>query len=499
MARMEKVTPNQPALPTTTIETVTKRTEQMPAAGPAGSQPYKPASRTVRDDPSVWFKGLAPEERNDYAYYLYRLDPNIVIMDPNLDDRARGAMLDKLTVPDIQQLGQGDFIDELKLMLKRQYGGGKFQIKIVHLKGGTMIHNRALVIEGNPVLSKREGWTGPGMPPSGQSGGGDSQLIPIIMKVIDEKLSGINQRREDPGLALTEAMKAVGDIQSNAFRLIMERMPNTPEPAQRLAEIKEMLQIFATLKGEDKPALAPVDPMTQIRQMLEMMKLLRDAEAPPATNVGEVIKNAIAEGIKQFGPARRAVGPAFTETIVDVVKAASPLLAPIGLAIAEKIKHAPLPGVPAYAMPPGVAAAGAPRASQGIGAARGNAMLGASPIGAVAAAPAPPASPGAVQPTVLTDDLLAAASWHTVTTRLVDMLTHDISGDQAAAALSYIFPEVTVRMRTMTAEMLTSFIQQDVTLAQIKDDPRLPEFIGEFLAYFQAPDAPETEPPPEEV
>lgn len=444
-------------------------------------------------------QGTFPDERNDYAYYLYRLDPNIVVMDPNLDDRARGAMLDKLTPQDIQQLGQGDFLDELKMMLKLRYGGGKYQIKIVHLKGHSMMHNRALEIDGKPILSPREGWIGSGLPPGtgGGSSSGDSQLIPIIMKIIDEKLSGINQRREDPGQALTEAMKAVGEIQSNAFRLIMEKMPQTPDPAQRLTEMKEMLQLFALLKGEDKPAPTPPDPMTQIQQMLQMMKLLREAEAPPQTNIAEVIRNAITEGMKQIGSARRGPGPDFTDRILDVVKGAAPLLAPIGMAIAEKIKRAPLPsvpGIPGIAQLPGIPLFAQPRV--GVTPARGPNMIGPPTTSAPPVVKqAPVTAPQLVQPTKITDDVVTAVNWHTITTRLVDMLTHDIPGNEAAAALSYVFPEVTVQMRTMTTESLTAFVAQDATLAQIKEDPRLPQFIADFLGYFQAPETPEDEAP----
>ena len=209
MGRMEKVTPTPTTQPTATIETVTKRTEQVPAAAPAVSGLLRP--RTAKIDPNDWFKNLSPDDRNDYVYYIYRLDPNVAIIDPNLDDRARGSMLDKLTPADIEEISQGAFLDELKLLLKKKgHGGGKFQLKVVHRKAGTMMHNCALIIEGDPILSKREAWTGSGLPPGAGSSnsGGDSQFIPIIMRIIDEKLSGITQRREDPGAALSEVMKA---------------------------------------------------------------------------------------------------------------------------------------------------------------------------------------------------------------------------------------------------------------------------------------------------
>jgi len=492
MPRMEKATPTPPIQPTATRETVTKLTEQVPAtSAPIGSKPY--VARTSKDDPSQWFKGLSPEERNDYAYYLYRLEPNIVIMDPNLDDRARGGMLDKLTPQDIQGLSQGDFLDELKLLVKQRYGGGKFQVKIVHLKGSSMVHNRALVIDGDPILSKREGWVGSGMLQAGQSGSGDAQTIPILLRFFEEKLAAITQRKEDPSQALSEVMKAGLESQNSAFQWILANMPKAPDPTQRISELKEMLQLFAMLKGEEKPVPAPLDSMAQMRQMLEMWKLFREAEAPPQPNIRETIKNAIAEGMKQLAGAKRGVGPAFADTVLDVVKAASPILAPIGLAIAEKIKHAPIPGVPSQAQP--MMPPSQPRIG-GVTSARGHAMLGAS-APPMATAPAPPENRGAVQPTVLTEDLMAAASWHTITTQLVDMLRHDKPGDQAAASLENIFPDVTVRMRSMTEDMLTAFIAQDATLAQIKDDPRLPQFIGDFLGYFQAPETPGDEPPPD--
>jgi hypothetical protein len=65
------------------------------------------------------------------------------------------------------------------------------------------------------------------------------------------------------------------------------------------------------------------------------------------------------------------------------------------------------------------------------------------------------------------------------------MLTHDKPGDEAAESLDNMFPDIAVHMVNMNEQSLMALVSSDAELAKIKDDPRLPKFIQDFLDYFK--------------
>jgi hypothetical protein len=110
------------------------------------------------------------------------------------------------------------------------------------------------------------------------------------------------------------------------------------------------------------------------------------------------------------------------------------------------------------------------------------------PVQQPQAPPAPAVQPPAAardEQIEITEEVQLAVLWDHAKKQIVDRVTHDETGDVVAAALEQMFPSIAVHMRGMTADTLTMMIQSDPTLSQLKDDPRLPEFIKQFLGYFQ--------------
>jgi hypothetical protein len=79
----------------------------------------------------------------------------------------------------------------------------------------------------------------------------------------------------------------------------------------------------------------------------------------------------------------------------------------------------------------------------------------------------------------------------------VDLFKHDNPGNEVAGAIDRMFPDLAVQMRFMNEDLLKAFINNNSTLAEIKNDPRLPKFLDEFSAYFKQIDIeePEEKPP----
>ena len=75
-----------PDLPAT-VKTVTRTVEQVELPSVKQDQPLKP-------DISEFFASLTPNDRKMYSFYLTRLDPNIEVTDPRVNNPScEGAMV----------------------------------------------------------------------------------------------------------------------------------------------------------------------------------------------------------------------------------------------------------------------------------------------------------------------------------------------------------------------------------------------------------------------
>ena len=102
-ARLPIDTPQPTLVKQTVTETVSHPAPTLKMPEPSGKKP----------DINFWFATLTAQERtDDFLYYLYRLDTNVIITEENLDNRARGTMLDKLERQDVIDIAQGPFLEE---------------------------------------------------------------------------------------------------------------------------------------------------------------------------------------------------------------------------------------------------------------------------------------------------------------------------------------------------------------------------------------------------
>lgn len=359
-ARIEET----PSTSTAVIEKTVTKTVEHPAL-PLAISGAAPNAEESHKKPhvNVWFASLPPDERaNRYGYTLYRDDPNVIIVEENFDNRSSGAFLHKFKPEEIVGLPEGPFIQELAEWIKPRYGGGKFHLMIYQKKDSRLMYNTGIKIEGPPLLSPREGWAG-GVPPAS---GPDQQAFAMLINLFDKKLAEAKDNRTEPSSALTQAIEAVSRIQSEGFKTFMDQMPKAQDPIQRLTELRAMVELFATLQGNREPAVAR-DPMLEMRQMLELMKLLRENEAPKQ-DIGQIVKDAVSAVAEKLIPARANRGGGISDGFLEAVKVIAPnigpFFAPIGVAIAEKIRRAPVPGQPGVMAGPSLV----PRPAQLVGA-----------------------------------------------------------------------------------------------------------------------------------
>ena len=95
------------------IEKTERTTTELPAA--QNSSPSPTGTRQKKPHINAWFALLAPDERNQYSFSIYRDDKRIIIVDEQLDDRASGEMLDKIKEDELRQWPEGPFLQELTL------------------------------------------------------------------------------------------------------------------------------------------------------------------------------------------------------------------------------------------------------------------------------------------------------------------------------------------------------------------------------------------------
>ena len=231
--------------------------------------------------------------------------------------------------------------------------------------------------------------------------------------------------------------------------------------------------------------------MQELTAMIDAVEKLRATRNPQDQ---PTLAAAISEAIAKAGISR-AKGNDYS-WLIEIAKAAVPVLTPIGIALAEKIKKAPAPGEPpaggirivARGGPVGTAqpaqpAGGAATVRPGGNGMPGNGMPGGQPVPAQAAPPPPPpAAPPSDR--IIDAETVDAVIQHTISTRLVDMLQHNVDGSVAAEAIDNMFPQTAAMMAFATVDMLKARLAEDPICSIVKDDVRLPAFLDNFYAYF---------------
>ena len=482
---MPKATLVEPAAPAS--GTVVKKTVTETVTGTQPSIPGNPVYPQQDEDINQWFGRLTDIQRvENLVYYLYRLDPNIEIVRKAMDnDKGRGAMLAKLDPQDLADIGgRGAFLPELSLwVIRKGFGGGPYCVWINYTKErGRTLFKVNFDVEGEPQLTDREEWKG------GQraQGNGDSQLMNLV-RYFDGKIASIHAGAEKPQDAYGEAMKVAGDMMGKTLDIVVQRMPKPDDPTAQLSMFSQMLTMFNNIR----PKESTKSDMELFKEFIELQKLMAPSPAPPLppapvlteATVNDLLRKGIEEAVR--GLKGRNSAPAdggFGKVILDVVQPLMPALVPLGLAAAQWLRAKtgtaapPAANVPAFQPP-----LGGPTQRLSAPTAPPNAYPIQPPP--QQAQPAPAQSP---QPIPVTE---AEMFIKLAKIQLAGMLTRGVAGNEAAASLERMVPEVYGELKAYGPDAILAYVAMDPVLSTVKDHPRLKAFVAEFCAYCKGEEA----------
>ena len=519
MRRINKETPAPPetgaAVPPVVRETHTTTTVRPaePAAAPEAQRTRRP-----KEDVNVWFSKMEREYRAKHVvYYLYRKESSIIVVEPLLDGgRARGSMLYKFKPEDIDKFPAVNFYEELQLWVKEEFGGGAYELQINDNKQGTKPYCLTFSFEGKPKLSNREAYADGA--PRDAGGAPDQWAVRTLIEFIDKKLDSVKGGQADPGAAFSQITQAVMDSNSKALGFILANLPKA-DPMQQMEQLKMMLEIsksFQPAVAAPVAAAPPLTPVQQMREIMELEKLMRERQGEPGGITPATLTTAVAEGFKQIGNVASKKVSGWVE-FGQALAPFAPVLQPL---VTEAVAFfrarrqgqqpgAPQPGLrivarggPAGQQPQAPAGAGGPAvAGSAGGPIPGGQFAGGGqipPAGVPPQAAVPPvtgpAQPMAPQngewniPQQAVDDM----TWQMALTRVVDMLEHNRSGEDAAAMLDDAFPEIAAQFEMMSLVDLQKMLDEDPILSRAKGHPKAFAFGKAFYDFFHQAQQPET-------
>ncbi len=460
------------------------RTYAIPAPPPAPEA----KGRGHRPSLTAWFIALSPEERADlWWYYLERLDDNIQITTEFYEGARGGKYLYRLTPQDINKLGEGAFEQELKDFIQDRFGGGKFRLLAVHKKFKNQMRVDLLEVDGQPKLTNREGFKD-GRP--ALVGSEASAVLPQMIQMVRDEIRSVRNDQKNPGEAVEGVTQKFLEINQDWSRRLIDMMPKAPTATDQLELMAKQLELLSKLTGNTPGAAnaAPIDPMTQFTQFATMLKTVRELDHPAQEpgSLKDIVREAVSTAVRETGAMRRG-GTDYSWVLPVVEK-----LAPAGMALAQawiaKIQA-------------GGAAGGVRRIVQRAGAAvRGNPeqpppaapMPGAMP-GTVAppgsqpaaSAPAEQAASADGGPIEITQEVADQILIEHAAAQILDLFKHDTPGDVVAGGIQCMFPKMAVLMRFMNEQQVTQFVGAHPILREAANDPRLPQFVAEFVGYFK--------------
>jgi hypothetical protein len=483
---------------TTVIEKTVTTTVNPPSPSPSLGVP-RSADWPIHDpDINVFFAQeefrTAEQRAGNFYFYVKRWDPRVA----GTTDTDSGVTLKSLSVEDLREFSDEPFMPALeKWILAKGYGGGRYRLLVPakksirngEVKNNSLFYNLHFQIAGEPVLQTTERWADPARAAL------DAAKVTTHdagQKVLEALLDQVRANQISPQQAIEQAAAQLEKVNEKAAQLARESIGRAGDPLAMVKELlsflKEQQMIVSPVASgpHEPPAAAPKSPVETWRELLELKRLMQDDR--DRNDIPTAISQAVTEALKAAGgfSRRSSGGTSWLEAAGEIAKVLSPALAPIGVAVAEKIRSgAPLRGSvaqqigpratpqfsaipqPGYAAPVQTGASAAPPAP--------GSRNGSQPA---ASAPPPPAQ-------ALTTETVNSVAWMLLTTQFVDWVRHDMPGAEAAATIQNMFPDAAVRLRMMGVAELQAMIAADNVLAALKDDPRLPVFLAAFLDYFR--------------
>lgn len=422
-----------------------------------------------------FMRAMKIEELPDYAFYLYRLDPNVVT-------REGYQYLIKIEAQDFNLMDFSDFTESLKHWMVTKanhgkgYGGGRFQLRVNYRKTGDSYYKEPVTIEGAPVTSERElvvgGSAAPQAAPAGAgSSTQDDAVKAVAVKFLEQQIDEIRKKTIDPAVAVQQVMTMMKEASDKQLEMVMSQVPKAVDPLTQLTNMMTMLDKL----GYGKPATPPPDPHAQFLSTITTLKEL-GWKAPNETEKRSGLSD-LKESLEMLKTMREAgmiadsavsEGPSMWPGLIAQALEKLPL-------IVAQVKNLSSPTTPAFgpipAMPAPVAAMPTPAG-----------ISGSQPPPPASAAPPPPQTmdPGTF-----------------IRVKLVEFFLKEIKGDRVAEWLDMADPPTAAQLSVLTPKIIIDqVIAVDPILKQMHGHPKLPAFIDDFLSYWKPEDEAQDKPAP---
>jgi hypothetical protein len=458
MPRARVQEPIPPAV--TTVVTKTETREQ---------QTPPPEEARVRKAPlDEFMRTLNPLELENHSFWLYRLDEGVTTREGN-------KYLKRLDSADLNQMTLGDFTESLKDWIQNKanagkgFGGGKFLLKLNVKKTGDNLYNEVFHLEGQPVLSEREVFTGSRTQDQPAAAAAlspaDEAMKNAIADSVKRQLEGGN-RSIDPMEVVRQVIAMMQEANTASLAIATKQVAPASAAVDPMMLLTSIITVLKTL--------GLIGQQHSLKDMIEELRALGLIQAPvppvPAQNPITMLKDTLT-AIKDFrelsGEASNLSGEGGGSSgLVEVMKIIPTALDKLP-AVLDKLRE--------------VRGARAPELGAAHGAPPNAAVVTSAPGGPgfVAAGAPPAATPAAPAPQELVGGFIR--------TRMVQLFQSGAPGDAVAEWLETCDPNFAGQLGALSPDILTQqVIAKDPILRVAIGDPRLPAFVESFLSYFKA-------------
>lgn len=444
------------------IKTITKTVEEVnPAPGAPGSEPQL--------EMGEWFASLSPADRAGHAIYISRLEPDIMITDPRVTNPKwrGGKYLHRFTSDELEGLTGGDFWSALIEWIKPKFGGSKYLLRVTNIKTGQLMYVIPFEVEGDPILSGREGYRQPGGSPGGD---GRAGMDGLVLSFLKEQLEQAKAKAMDPSAAVNAVMGMMEKANERALEMALRQIPQQSNPVEQLNAMIGAIEKMGLFKrgSQDEGPLREL--IAELRQREEKR------------SIWDELKTA-KDGLSMLGLGRNSGGG--ENGWVSVAQ----ILAPTIEKVADNVIRAmQMRGMSAN-VPRNVAAA-APGPRPLMQAQITNQLPPPSvmepPKPAPASNPQPAPAPAQAEQEAFAREIVTTY----IFTKLREQFDAGKEGDAVAEWLDAAERPLANQLGFLSAEQLQNVISRQPLFAPVADHPRMAQFVKDFLSYFQDEEKP---------
>jgi hypothetical protein len=358
--------------------------------------------------------------------------------------------------------------------VKEHHGGGYFWAIVNY--DGTFLASLNFRIEGDPIYL--------GAAPPAATG---DQKTDFLIGMLKDLIAEVKAGHEKPDDALARAIDVMSKANDVSTQMMLKQLPEKVDP---MTQLKNMADVLEKLRPTPPPGPA-TNPQTSLKEAIELLDSLGMLNKPSADPVGGLGKTL--EALRSFGVIP-GIGGGGTGGKEDWKVAMAGVL-PEVLKSVEGIATRIVQGISAARQPSPVQAAQMAAAQPRPGATivgehrSPNAAPG-QPAPASATPGAPPTEAQQIQQVQATVE-----SW--LWMRVCELMKAGTRGDDVALFLQHAAPEAATFFGAQTPEQLEQLISSHPILQQVAGHPRLKAFLEEFHSYFTEDDTGEPDAPPD--